>query len=80
MLEIAKYNQQRFFSNEFQNQVIQELKNNVDAAMIKMYQHRTGKNFKEKIKFVASHGSRLWPKVISRQQCVELWKWIRACN
>jgi hypothetical protein len=80
MMEIAKYNQKRFFSDEFQYQIIQELKTNLDAGMKKMYQHRTGKNFREKIKFTVSQGSRLWPNVISRQQCVELWNWIRQHN
>jgi hypothetical protein len=80
MKVIARYNQERFFSDDFQNQVIRELKTNLDTGMKKMYQNRTGKIFREKIKFSAASGRRIWPKMISRQECVELWKWIHKHN
>jgi hypothetical protein len=80
MSKISKYNQDRFFSDDFQNYVIQEFKHNIDAGMKKMYQNRTGKYFREKIKFIADAGRRPWPALMSRQECAEIWKWIHKHN
>jgi len=80
MSEIAKQNQKRFFSKDFQSQVVQEFKSNLDQGMEKMYQHRTGRRFREKIKFAFSIGRRLWPWIISRQECATIWKWLKRHN
>jgi hypothetical protein len=74
--EIAKYNQERFFSDDFQTQIIQEFKTNLDAGMKIMYQNRTGKHLRNKIKFITSIGQKPWPKLFSRQELAEVWKWV----
>jgi hypothetical protein len=78
--EIAKYNQERFFSNDFQNQVIQEFKTNLDAGMKIMYQHCTGKHLRKKLKFIADQGGQPWPILFSRQECVKIWQWVHLNN
>jgi hypothetical protein len=80
MSEIAKQNQERFFSEDFQSQVVQEFKQNLDQGMKKMYRHRTGSRFKEKIKFMFSIGQQPWPALFSRQECAEIWKWLKRHN
>lgn len=80
MIKIAKYNRDRFFSDDFQNYVVQELKHNLDTGIKKMYQNCTGKYFKQRGKFRVSQGRRLWPHLLSRQQCAEIWKWIHKHN
>lgn len=77
---VAKQNQEIFFSDNFQNYIIQEFKTNLDNAMIIMNQNRTGKYFREKIKFIAGEGRRLWPSPISRQECAAVWQWIKRHN
>ena len=47
LAEISRRNQQRFFSTEFQQQVIQELQQNFAQGITVMNQHRTGKKFSE---------------------------------
>jgi hypothetical protein len=46
LTNVAKQNQERFFSDDFQNHVIQEFKTNLNSAMIIMNQYRTGKYFR----------------------------------
>ena len=44
---IAEYNQQLFFSKEWQNSIIDELKTNLDQAIALAAKHRTGKYLRE---------------------------------
>jgi hypothetical protein len=52
--QISQRNKQRFFSANFQQQVIQELQTNVGQAMITMNQHHTGREFLECVKLFES--------------------------
>ena len=47
LFQISQRNQQRFFSRDFQQQVMQELQQNFTQGMSTMNQHRTGKHFLE---------------------------------
>jgi hypothetical protein len=78
--EIAKYNQERFFSNDFQNQVIQEFKTNLDIGMKTVYQNCTGRYLREKLTAMSKNNNQLWPRVFSRQECAEIWKWVHNHN
>jgi hypothetical protein len=80
MNKIAKYNQDRFFSDDFQQHIIQEFKRNLDVGMEKMYQNRSGKYFKKKIKFITENKKSPWPALFSRQECAEIWKWLKRHN
>lgn len=80
MSKITQHNRERFFSAEFQNQVTQEFKHNLDAGMEKMYQNRTGKNFKDKLKMFVKNNKRPWPELMSRQEIADMWKWIHQHN
>ena len=80
MSKITRHNQKRFFSAEFQNHVTQEFSRNFDAGMEKMYQNRTGKNFKDKLKMFARNNKRPWPELMSRQEIANMWKWIHKHN
>jgi hypothetical protein len=75
--EISKYNQERFFSDNFQNFVVQEFKNNIKLGLEKMSQFKTGKHLTTRLKCAADNGTPLVPQFCSRQEIAEVWKWVR---
>jgi hypothetical protein len=73
MQTICVYNKNRFFSNEFMQQVLDEFCNNLKQGVLKLQNYK-GKNF---TRLMRSYGSTKKCKTqFSRQDLVEIWTWL----
>lgn len=74
--EISARNKQRFFSEAWQTEVEQEFYNNLDAAVLEINQHCTGKYWAKSKSMPSSAGSRDRPA----EQIQALHQWLAARN
>ena len=78
MQSVCSYNQQRFFSKEFSEEIFKEYADNLNKGLEKLEQYK-GKNFKNLMRAIGTTvgATKQVGAMFSRQELVQIWKQLR---